>query len=251
MDINKFSEKDTLENTLLKIKDMPELQGKPVCFMLIGLQASGKSTISQEIIKTFPGITHKDLDSIILEKSATEGISYHEIQRDNKLKTRCEAQLSQSINTLIKAKQSFIWEQLNTTKNSRTTKCIRVKRDVIRQGGTGEVIQDAHILVGIYTNVPLEELNERLRKRNQVDRGTLKEKFISLKILNNLFPEYVHPQPDEPFDLLFECNQDFQLTLKPSTEYSQIIKEKKHKNRPSDEEIERRRSEKHGKKMKY
>lgn len=243
MDTSAFSQSDNLENTLLKIKTMPELKDKALCFMLIGLPASGKSTISNQIIQIFPEIIHKDLDSIIIKKAKSEGKTYHEINLNTKLKDRCAAQLSQDINTLIKDKTPFIWEQLNIAKGSRITKAIRVKKDVARNKGNGEIIKESHTLIGIYTNIPLDVLKKRLHDRNQEGRSTGEDKFISLKTLTNISPEYTFPQEHEPFDLLFECNSEFNLTLKPSKPYEKTLAEKKN-NRPSDEEIERRRAEK-------
>ncbi len=249
IDKTKIKETDTLIETIKNIKNLPELQNVPVCFMLIGLPASGKSTIASKIVSEMPQCINYDLDSILIKRALKEGKTYHEIVLDKRLRDRCSAQYNQNINSLLRERQSFIWEQLNTAPGSRVKKAIRVKTSNKKSNGLIE--KSPYILIGIYTNIPEDVLIDRLRKRNEEGRTDPEGKFISTKLLVNLNKEYVLPQADEPFDLLFECDENLNLTLKPSTTFTEIISEKKNSSKPSDEEIEARRAAKNKLKQKF
>lgn len=248
IDKNKFKEIDTLTETIKNIKNLPELQNVPICFMLIGLPASGKSTIASKIVSEMPQCINYDLDSVLIKRALKENKTYHEIVLNKRLRDRCSAQYNQNINAILKERQSFIWEQLNTAPGSRVKKAIRVKSATNKNNGVVE--KSPYFLVGIYTNIPEDVLIERLYKRNEESRIDPEGKFISTKTLVNLNKEYVHPQHDEPFDLLFECDANLNLTLKPSTPFTEILAEKKISGKPSDEEIEARRAAKRALKQK-
>lgn len=237
-----IKENSTLQETILEIKNHPELKDVPICFMLIGLPASGKSTIAREIVSLFPQCQNYDLDSILIKRALKDGKTYHDIILDKKLRDRCTAQYNQNMNSTIRNRQTFIWEQLNIAKGSRVRKALRVKSSPKKVNGISE--KSPYFLVGIYTNIPSDELMSRLYNRNEQSRNDPEGKFISTKTLTNLLDEYVLPQQDEPFDLLFECDKDWNLTLKPSTPYQEIIRIKNDANKPSEEEIEKRRAEK-------
>lgn len=249
IDKTKIKETDTLIETIKNIKNLPELQNVPVCFMLIGLPASGKSTIASKIVSEMPQCINYDLDSIMIKRALKENKTYHEIVMDKRLRDRCSAQYNQNINTVLRERQSFIWEQLNTAPGSRVKKAIRVKSATKKNNGTVE--KSPYILVGIYTNIPEDVLVDRLHKRNEESRTDPEGKFISKKLLVNLNKEYVHPQPNEPFDLLFECDENLNLTLKPSTSFTEILTEKKNAGKPTEEEIETRRAAKKALKQKF
>lgn len=232
----------TLQETLQDIKEKFPRGKDPICFMLIGPPASGKSFIASKILNQFPECVYHDLDGIIMKRAISEDKTYHDIIMDKRLRDRCQAQFNQNINTLLRNRSNLIWEQLNVSPGSRTTKALRVKGAKKNDNGRKEA--SPYFLVGIYIDIPFNTIKEQLEKRNSVSHDDKERKFISQKTLENVFNEYVHPKEEEPFDLLFRCDENLELTLMPSTPYEKIIKEKVTRNKPSDEEIERRRAEK-------
>lgn len=234
----------SLKDTMIEISNMEQFKGKPLCFMLIGPPASGKSTIAQKIQETFPQCNKYDTDDIVHDRAKKLGISYAEVIRNSELRNGCVAQYNMSINDYLKNRESFIWEQLNTQASARQIKIKRVR--LTNSTNRAEFGDNAdYVLIGIYTEIPYPINVERLIARNQQFRYTPEDKFISPRVLDNILKEYEIPKETEAFHLLFKADENLNLTSMPSNVITEEIKALKSSNKPSDEEIERRRKIKH------
>lgn len=81
---------------------------KPVCYMLVGLPGSGKSTQAKEMIKEIPYLKHASADIYIEEYANEVGKNYGEVFLE---KTKEATQWMQNdITSFINNKESFIWD---------------------------------------------------------------------------------------------------------------------------------------------
>jgi predicted kinase len=156
---------------------------KPVCYMLVGLPGSGKSTQAKEMIKEMPYLKHASADVYIEEYAHEVGKNYGEVFLE---KTKEATQWMQDdITSFINNKESFIWDMTNGYVDSRTPKLERVK-------------EAGYTIYALTFEITPEELNRRLK-----DRANLIGKFIADSEIQKMRDKYQRPTHAEGFDEIF------------------------------------------------
>lgn len=166
--------------------------------MLIGVPGSGKSTLSQDIIKENPQVKLLSSDIYIEEKAAQEGKTYGQMYRE--LNEAAVKWLNIAIKQCMNKKESFIWDQTNTVATARSRK-VRT------------LLQNKYEVIGIALSLPEEELYKRLNKRKE-EGG----KHIPFKIIQSQMSEYTLPNYEEGFDQIYIVNENNEYTLLPKKE---------------------------------
>lgn len=174
----------------------------PMCLMMVGVPGSGKSTKIKETIKDFPHFKVVSSDEYLEKVAKEQGKTYDEVHADN-IDAAIKWMNSQ-IQTFIKNKENFIWDQTNLVKSSREKKLRNLK-------------SNGYEVNALTFELPEEEVFYRLEKR--VAEGG---KSISPKVIKNMMDSYERPSFDEGFDNIFLIDKngnDVQLSktnkLKP------------------------------------
>jgi hypothetical protein len=122
--------------------------------MLIGKPGSGKSTLSQFLLKTEPYLHIVNVDKHILEIAKSHGITYNDVMKDRKLHVLAEKRCSEDLNNIFANGDSFIWDQTNIERDRRSS---RVER----------LILEKYFIIGIELDIPPHILQERIKKREE------------------------------------------------------------------------------------
>ena len=156
--------------------------------MLVGLPGSGKSTVSEQLLKDMPELEIVSTDVYVEEYATKHGVSFNEAVRvlDNKPK----AQMNNRIQQLIKEEKSFIWDQTNVFASAREKKL-------------HALLGKKYEVVALVTELSAEELARRLEKR--VKEGG---KAIGWKIINDMKKNYTRPSYSEGFTQIYLIEDD-------------------------------------------
>lgn len=151
---------------------------KPVCVIMIGLPATGKSTIRESLIVDQGNTFIYSTDDIVECMSAKEGLTYDE--GFSKFISAADKQARQSLIYAIEAKMDVIWDQTNLRKKKRIKSVTRMK-------------QAGYNVSYVSIQKPLEkdigEWVKRLNGRNG--------KTIPNNIMVNMIETYEEPTLDE------------------------------------------------------
>ena len=119
---------------------------KPVCYMLVGVPGSGKTTWVQ---KEHPSLAYASTDKYIEQFAAESGHTYNYIFKAS-IKT-ATSRMFDDVSEFLDDQKDFIWDQTNLTKKSRATKIALVaKKD--------------YTIVAVVFETP-KNLQERLAQR--------------------------------------------------------------------------------------
>ncbi len=150
----------------------------PICYMMIGLPYSGKSTwVKQEVMrnKSYDYVI-LDTDTYISGRAEAMGISYNEAIKSEY--DDSERLMYHKLHRALSANETIYWDQTNLTRKSRAHKL--------------KLIPSHYDKVAIvFPMVSKEELAER--------RETRKNKYIGDKLLQNMAQSYQPPSYDEGF----------------------------------------------------
>ena len=145
---------------------------KPVCYMLVGVPGSGKTTWVQ---KEHPSLAYASTDKYIEQFAAESGHTYNYIFKAS-IKT-ATSRMFDDVSEFLDDQKDFIWDQTNLTKKSRATKIALVaKKD--------------YTIVAIVFETP-KNLQERLAQRPG--------KNIPSYVLDSMIKSYEAPSLDEGF----------------------------------------------------
>lgn len=150
-----------------------------ICYMLIGLPGSGKSTVSKELLKDIPETIVVSTDEYIEKYAKERGKKYEDVYRE--VGDDAQKWMNVRIRQIINEKNNFVWDQTNVFKSARKKKISMLKQN------NYEVIA-----VAIYLSE--DELDKRLS--NRVAKGGKK---IPYKIINEMKDFYELPKYDEGF----------------------------------------------------
>lgn len=171
----------------------------PICYMLVGLPGSGKSTQAQDMIKEMPYLKWASADIYIDDYAKEVGKSYMEVFLE---KTKEATQWMQDdITSFIENKESFIWDMTNGYVDSRSPKLQRVK-------------DAGYAVYAITFEITPEELNKRLKKR-ELEHG----KIIPDSEMQKMKEKYQRPTHEEGFNEIFLIDDTSELKRlnKPET----------------------------------
>ena len=145
---------------------------KPVCYMLVGVPGSGKTTWVQ---KEHPSLAYASTDKYIEQFAAESGHTYNYIFKAS-IKT-ATSRMFDDVSEFLDDQKDFIWDQTNLTKKSRATKIALVaKKD--------------YTIVAVVFETP-KNLQERLAQRPG--------KNIPSYVLDSMIKSYEAPSLDEGF----------------------------------------------------
>jgi adenylate kinase family enzyme len=151
---------------------------KPICFTLVGVPGSGKSTWAN-LLNAQNGYVHVSTDAWVEREAERVGKTYSEIFNEYMPKA-VEMMTIQVVNAREKG-LSIIWDQTSTTSISRAKKF--------------NMLQDYKHIAVVLETPPLSVLNERLASRP----GKIIPPDVVCKMIENL--EY--PTKDEGYDSIW------------------------------------------------
>lgn len=165
----------------------------PTCYMMIGVPGSGKSTAIKELQKEMPHLQCVSSDEYLEKLAEKKGKTYNDVHSENI--DSAIKWMNAQIQSFIKNKQDFVWDQTNIVKSSRLKKL-------------KNLMSNKYDVIGIAFEIPMDELYKRLSKRVE-DGG----KFISPKIIENMLKDYERPTYDEGFKsiMLTQSGQFYEL----------------------------------------
>lgn len=189
--------KENLEN-LLKDNN----KNKPLAFIMIGLPASGKSTLIEKLKVDF-GITEVLSVDDLAEKYAKEhDLSYKSVIITNFKQFKQE--MYEKAEYIKNNKVSFIWDQVNSNKN-------------IRQEKVGMYKNNFHV-IGIAMNPTTDEMITRM-----INRKMYTEKDLSSGMLCEMANLFSQPTLDEGFkEILIVGKEIVRLSENPDFIFNKL-----------------------------
>lgn len=189
--------KEIIKNELLKNK-----KNKPVLFFMMGIPASGKSTVVKYLSEDFNISEVLSLDNLSEEYAEKNSIPYSVAvttgMKEIKKKFTNQKELLKSEN------KSFIWDQVNSNKNHRL--------------GKVNYFKNSHFIIGICINPESENIIKRM-----IHRKLYTDKILSMNMVNQMAKDFSIPTLDEGFnEVLFYSeknivklseNPDFKLNV--------------------------------------
>lgn len=177
-----------------------------ICYMLIGIPGSGKSSIANEIKSQYPDVVIISSDIYIDKVAKEKGLTYSALYKDTI--EDAEKWASKELENAIKNKKNIVWDQTNVFESARKKKITRMH-------------QNKYEVIAMSLELTTEELNKRHTKRKN-EGG----KYISYKIIQNMIENYTRPHYGEGFVEIYLVNDIGALTLiqKPEIEDSIIKK---------------------------
>ena len=136
---------------------------QPICYFLIGLPGSGKSTWADDLIIKNPELEIVSMDYFIEQEAVRQNKKYNDVYRE--FAETAEKLMKQKLSEIIKEKKSFIWDQINISENIRRKKIARLKQNKY----------EIHAIAF--------SLNEETWKNRLDNRVNLGGKIISKKVL--------------------------------------------------------------------
>ena len=157
---------------------------KPICYFLVGVPGSGKSTWMAPILKKFPNTVLVSSDQYIEQAAAKAGKTYGEVFQ-NEIKS-ATAKMNASIDAAVKQQKDIIWDQTNLTPESRRKKISRL---------TG------YDIVAVCFEISAPEL-----ARRQIKRKAESGKEVPAHIIQSMLNQYVRPTTSEGFSKVIVVN---------------------------------------------
>lgn len=155
---------------------------KPVCTVMVGLPASGKSTRVSDMIKVDPDVFVYSTDNILERTAEQLGKTYNDVFEKHIKSAQTEADIWLAEAT--KNKTDIIWDQTNLTVKKRCSIIDRMRR-------AGYAV-DCECFVAPESVEDVAEWNRRLHNRPG--------KTIPEHIIANMVKTYVMPTVDEGFE---------------------------------------------------
>jgi predicted kinase len=150
---------------------------KPVCYFLIGVPGSGKSTWVKPLLERLPNIAYISSDEFIEDRAERVGKTYGEIFEEEI--RAATANMHSQLDDAIKHHRDIIWDQTNLSVKSRAAKLARLK--------------NYHVWAVTF-EIPVDELYRRLDCR-QRETG----KVIPFNVLESMLKSYEKPTLEEGF----------------------------------------------------
>lgn len=175
-----------------------------MCYMMVGLPGSGKSTASEQLLKEMNDLTVLSTDEYI-EKYAKEiGKTYNDVYRE--VGDKAQKWMNQQIRELIKQEKTFMWDQTNVYASARVKKINMLK-------------QNGYEVTAIVVEISEEELSKRIKKRTS-EGG----KKIPYSVLGEMKKNYVRPEYTEGFKEIYIIGDNNIPTLINKVENKMILK---------------------------
>lgn len=166
-----------------------------ICYMMVGLPGSGKSTASEQLIAEMPELEVVSTDVFIEDYAKKHNITYNNAIKE--LEDKPKTWMNNKIQKLLKEHKNFIWDQTNIFMSARKKKLKML-------------LQNKYQVVAIVTELSSEELQKRLD-----NRVSLGGKKVSWKIISDMIDGYSRPEYFEGFSEIYLINDDGEPKLLP------------------------------------
>ena len=173
---------------------------KPVCTVMVGLPAAGKSTLVHEVLETYPDAFVYSIDEVIERCAAQNNFTYDQAWPE--FAAYATKLMNEKLAIAIRSKQDIIWDQTNLGLKKRRRIINRVK-----QAGYTVVCES---IAPPKTVEDIAEWNRRLHSR---EGKTLPE-----PVIHDMVQRYVAPTAEEGFDMITFYNMHGVLI---NTEYGE------------------------------
>lgn len=164
------------------------------CYFLMGLPGSGKSVLTEKIIKENPNAILLSMDMVIDKFAQENNMTYREVW-SNHIKV-AEKEFEKTLQSAISEKKDIIWDQTNLHKLSRAPK---IKR----------LIDNSYEVEGITLELSRQEWQSRIQKREQ-NGG----KKMLPEVLDSMEKSYQSPEYSEGFNKIYVMNDSNEIALK-------------------------------------
>jgi predicted kinase len=167
---------------------------KPICYVMVGLPASGKSTRVSDITRMDPDVFVYSTDNILERIAEQLGKTYDEVFEKHIKSAQTEADIW--LADAMKHKLDIIWDQTNLT--------VKKRRSIIDRMVRAGYAVDCECFVKPETVEDVSEWNRRIHSREG--------KTIPEHIITNMVKTYVVPSVDEGFESVTYWNIYSELT---------------------------------------
>lgn len=164
------------------------------CYFLMGLPGSGKSFITEKIVKENPDVVVLSMDNIIEDYAKTQNKTYREVWAEY-IKT-AEIVFEKTLNDAVCNHKDIIWDQTNLRSESRLPKIQRL-------------LENKYQVEGIAVELSEQEWKSRIQHREQNGGKTMKP-----EVLEDMKKSYESPQYSESFNNIYIVNDNNELALK-------------------------------------
>lgn len=168
-----------------------------ICYLMVGLPGSGKSTASEKLIEDMTELSIVSADYFIEQHAKEKNKTYQKAYFS--FGEQAEKLMKQQVQQLIKENKNFIWDQTHVYVSTRKKKITMLT-------------QKGYQVIAIVVELSSDELNRRLNKREK-ETG----KKVSQKIIQTMLGNYTRPSYDEGFSDIYLMSDNNQATLIPKT----------------------------------
>lgn len=164
------------------------------CHFFVGLPGSGKSYLTEKIIKDNPDIVVLSIDNILERYAKKENKSYREIW-SSYIKI-AEKEFNDTLDDAIKNKKDILWDQTNLTSESRAKKLPKL-------------IENGYEIDAVAIELSFDEWMRRIEHR-EANGG----KTMPKAVLEDMAKSYQSPNYQEGFSNILLVNDDNNISLK-------------------------------------
>jgi len=158
---------------------------RPMCALMIGPQAAGKSTFRNSYLNLHPDTDVFSTDDMIEDWAKANGMTYTEAFSKVNFKSM-EKQMFESFSTSVAMNKDVLVDRTNVTEGSRARWLNRLPKE-------------NWLRVGLIFWASDDVLKERLERR-----GRETGKYIDWKIVKDTMERYQPPSCNKEFDLIIE-----------------------------------------------
>lgn len=155
---------------------------QPICYVMVGLPATGKSTRVGALTATNPHVFVYSTDALLEEWAAEEGKTYNEVFND--LIGEATGAMNHALEVAIRERLDIIWDQTNLSAKKRAK--------IINRMRNAKYTVECECLVFPQGDSQWEDWQHRLKSR----RG----KTIPDSVIESMMDSFVMPTVDEGFD---------------------------------------------------
>lgn len=160
----------------------------------MGLPGSGKSFITEKIVKENPDVVVLSMDNIIEDYAKTQHKTYREVWAEY-IKT-AEIIFEKILVDAVSNQKDIIWDQTNLRSESRLPKI-------------QHLLENKYKVEGIAVELSEQEWKSRIQHREQNGGKTMKP-----EVLEDMKKSYESPQYSEGFNNIYIVNDKNELALK-------------------------------------
>lgn len=164
------------------------------CYFFMGLPGSGKSFLTEKIMKDNPDIVLLSMDNIIESYAKKHNLTYRQVWADH-IKI-AEKEFENTLSNAIENKKEIIWDQTNLHQLSRAPK---IKR----------LLDNHYQIEGIALELSSTEWKARIEKREK-NGG----KVMLPEVLTSMEKSYQSPEYSEGFQSIYIVNDKNEIALK-------------------------------------